>query len=574
MTDNKSLSYLMDIDKNNKAGFSEIKSKIDSIVSDIDVKVDELSDVVDSFPSGILPPSLISLTSESTDDGIKLKYKAYATYNPQDNLGIESDNLDRNISVLTKGIMFRYSETNYPMNRDEGTLIFKDEDLFDIDANGSRVSKEKEYTVVGLTKDKTYYISAFPYSTYGIYNESSGINLGSSYSNRTKMTWVGNKGTISVNVILPEGYSGTLGEYTITLVDQDTSSPQNIEKTATSAGVTQFSGLTGGKSYKVRLSDTDDFRQVSDSDIVTVVGGQNHNVNMNYTHKYGSVKINISSDYNVNPVNNITVTLTQNDGDKVVSKSIDGVGSILFTRVDIGTYNVNVSKIDLYNKPDNKQITVLGGVTSEENIVLSSSTNMEEYTISQIVNMFRAGKGNIFPIGSSKKSNVYKLSISNSEVSSSPEQISFILCEVLNSGTRGRFVTSKWVSSDTASYRSGSPIGSKYSSIIESLRSSMFPEWSPYMKTSTTNFSERVPATTYNYKETQNVHYFSTSQLQGSISYFNSNSRRKMDTEGAYFLLDSWRDDNLWYTYIVDSSGSIDNSLSGSAGLVVNFVIG
>lgn len=507
---------------------------------------------------GFPPNDLTTFTSESTESGVKLNFSGpEPTYIP------DSDGAAV-FAAAPRGVMIRYSTEGYPLTEKDGVLGYD----FNPEGEDWNGTETNTCTVVGLTNNTKYYFTAFPYSDYGVFNRSE------SSKNRTEMTWVGNKGTISVNVQTPAGYTGTLGEYTITLVDQAIESPQNIEQTFTGPGVKQIGNLEGGKTYKVRLSETSDLRQTADSDAITVVGGHNHEVTMTYAYKYGSLTVNIGSDYGVNPVGQVTVTLTPTAGGSAKTQSRQGTGAVSFTNVDVGTYTMAVSKVDLYSKPSNKSVTIVGGKTITENVTLASSKNMEEYSVAQIANIFRAGKGSMFPVGSSKTSNVYRLNLNEEYVLSSPTQMDLVLCEILDGGKKGRFATKQWASSDTFYCTSGSPIENKFSSLIQSLRNSMFPEWAPYMVTSTTTYTTKVPATTYSYEETQHVHYFSRSQMSGGISYFNSNSRRRMETEGAYFLLDSRRDDQTWSTYIVDNDGAVSYDDYAYVGLVVNFVIG
>lgn len=280
MTDNKSLSYLMDIDKNNKTEFSEIKSKIDNIdnkvtpvqedmaqlVENVQKQVDELRTIVENSPAGIPAPEMYSLSSQSTEDGIKLTYQCNTVY---ESGGITNTVDGSPVYSMTKGVEFRYSESEYPQSRNDGIFALKDEDLFTVDENGAKTSKEKTYTIVGLSNGKTYFISAFPYSNYNVYNES----CGSSYTNRTKCQWTGTKGTLTVNVTQDYDYK-PLGEYTATMTP--TAGGQAITKTQSGAATIVFSGLEAGE-YTLSFSAPQYFTAPS-SQSVTVVAGQSQTV--------------------------------------------------------------------------------------------------------------------------------------------------------------------------------------------------------------------------------------------------------------------------------------------------------
>lgn len=69
---------------------------------------------------------------------------------------------DGNILCATDGVMIRMSETSYPTNTSEGELVVDNSELgkYATDA----------FVVEGLVEGQTYYFSAFPYSTQGVFN--------------------------------------------------------------------------------------------------------------------------------------------------------------------------------------------------------------------------------------------------------------------------------------------------------------------------------------------------------------------------------------------------------------------
>lgn len=70
-----------------------------------------------------------------------------------------------NLLCSVGGVMIRMSETSYPTSTTEGTLVLDNKDL-------GRYENE-EYVVNNLKLGTTYYFSAFPYSSQGVYNLSS-----------------------------------------------------------------------------------------------------------------------------------------------------------------------------------------------------------------------------------------------------------------------------------------------------------------------------------------------------------------------------------------------------------------
>lgn len=87
-----------------------------------------------------------------TDTTISLRF-----LEPEDNYDSSG-----NLVCAVGGVMIRMSETGYPTNIYEGTLVVDNKELGKY--------KDTSFTVSGLTKNKTYYFSAFPYSAQGVYN--------------------------------------------------------------------------------------------------------------------------------------------------------------------------------------------------------------------------------------------------------------------------------------------------------------------------------------------------------------------------------------------------------------------
>lgn len=248
------------------------KATIDELKKNVEDTLADVQETVENSPAGILPPALSSFSSQSNDSGILINYKANITAY-QDGKGSASDWSFTNPPVLTKGIMFRYSDEKYPATVKEGVLAFIDEDIYDFDFNGGKNAKFKSYTITGLTNGKTYYISAFPYSTYNVYNESKGGSTG----NRTSCQWTGTKGTLTVNVTQDYDYK-PLGEYTATMTP--TAGGQPITKTQSGEATIVFSSLEAGQ-YTLSFSNVASFTKPSNQS-VTVTAGQSQTVSAQY----------------------------------------------------------------------------------------------------------------------------------------------------------------------------------------------------------------------------------------------------------------------------------------------------
>lgn len=259
------LSSVNGIDSTIDALPEQIGDKLDAVqqdmtqlVEDITTSTDELTTAAENSPAGTPPPSLQSISSQSNESGIDVtflakKYLAYGNGNV--------------LPVVTKGVMVRYSETGYPRTITDGILGFVEEDIADMNATGVFTEKQKTGTITGLTNGKTHYITAFPYSAYGAYDESMGT------TNCTKCQWTGTKGTLTVNVTQDYDYK-PLGEYTATMTP--TAGGQPITKTQSGAATIVFSGLEAGE-YTLSFSAPQYFT-APQSQSVTVTAGQSQTV--------------------------------------------------------------------------------------------------------------------------------------------------------------------------------------------------------------------------------------------------------------------------------------------------------
>lgn len=240
-----------------------IGKKLDQPINDIETAIDNFEKIASSLPSGVPAPSLSSISSSSNEEGIDVTLTANVKSYEQSN---ESFVLSR-----TDGVMVRYKEDSFPVNKEDGTLAFVDTDLFTVGSNGEITPKQKTNRVVGLTNGKTYYFTAFPYSTQNVYNESAGSK------NCTKCQWTGTKGTLTVNVTQDYDYK-PLGEYTATMTP--TSGGQAITKTQSGAATIVFSGFEAGE-YTLSFSDVASFTKPQNQS-VTVVAGQSQVLDLQY----------------------------------------------------------------------------------------------------------------------------------------------------------------------------------------------------------------------------------------------------------------------------------------------------
>lgn len=248
-----------------------LQDSMDQLVTDVGEQVEEMQQTLDQVPAATIPPSLEEFSSQSEEDGIKLTYKARFVSGrlnaTQDECWIFSQ---------TKGVMFRYSTGGYPKNRNDGTLAFVDEDIFTVSDDGKISAKTCTGKIVGLTTNTKYYISAFPYSTYNVYNET--LNVESpGLNNTTSCTWTGTKGTLTVNVTQNYNYK-ELGELSATVTP--TSGGDGVTQSRTGAGEIVFSNLEAGD-YSVSFT-APTYYTAPSTQSVSITAGQPNTITAQY----------------------------------------------------------------------------------------------------------------------------------------------------------------------------------------------------------------------------------------------------------------------------------------------------
>lgn len=257
----------------------KVEQKLDPVQTDmaqlaenVQKQVDELREIVENSPAGVPAPWLESISSQSQEGGINVTYQAKF-------LQGRVNSTENWLFAQTKGVMVRYSPERFPMNINEGYLGFIDEDLFEVDETGVITAKTKNNVIVGLTTNTKYYISAFPYSTNNVYNETLNQNNGNykNLNNTTSCTWSGTKGTLTVNVTQDYDYK-PLGEYTATMTPKAGGSA--ITKTQSGAATVVFSGLEAGE-YTLSFSAPQYFTAPKSKN-VTVVAGQSQTISAKY----------------------------------------------------------------------------------------------------------------------------------------------------------------------------------------------------------------------------------------------------------------------------------------------------
>lgn len=338
-----------------------------SISSGAYVTMADLKSMLDNLQagSGLPPNDMQTFTAASTESGIKLSFKG------PENSYLYGDAAGDTLACVPDGFMIRYSDTAYPVSIDDGELV----GVYDINPV-TPVAGEQE--VIGLTFGETYYFTAFPFSTEGVYNKSQAA------ANHASCVWSGSKGTINVNVQAYEGFEGVIGEYTITLVDQAVSGGQNITQTASGTGVTQIGNLEEGKTYVVTLSDTSTL-MADPSDPITIVAGNSYNVTMTYRMKYGTISVDVDTANDFAELGDYNITLVaQETGYENVVKSANGKGVTVFDElIDGRKYKVRLGDTPNFLPPaDSDVVTVVGGANVDVDMTYAAGVGSVTVNVS------------------------------------------------------------------------------------------------------------------------------------------------------------------------------------------------
>ncbi len=246
--------------------------KIDTIARDVKAETAEMRKIIEGAEFGIPAPSLASMTAVSEEAGISVTVTATdATMDYSS---------DKAVLATTKGVMVRYKDGSYPANKTDGELAFSDEDLFTVDTDGNRVAKAKTHLVVGLTKDHTYYFSAFPYTQQGAHNERLGAG------NVAKTRWVGNAATLTVSIAKDYDLFD-LGEVTVTLRNNSTSETHTQKRTG--VGNVVFSGIAAGN-YTVSFAGANADCSNPDNQSITLTAGIPSRIDGIFKAKIGTLE--------------------------------------------------------------------------------------------------------------------------------------------------------------------------------------------------------------------------------------------------------------------------------------------
>lgn len=171
------------------------------------------------------------------------------------------------------GVMIRMSETDYPANTGDGTLVIDNKDLGKYATDAFEVSD--------LVDGKTYYFSAFPYSSQGVYN------LSRDESNRaTGSPADGEKVTVNVNIDDTTGFSSVI----ITCVDE-TNPTETQTATITATQRTASFTVPIGHTYHIEYGAADGYSKPDNTASKVSVAGETTTYEATYCYFIATIDV-------------------------------------------------------------------------------------------------------------------------------------------------------------------------------------------------------------------------------------------------------------------------------------------
>ena len=182
---------------------------------------------------------------------------------------------DGNLICAVAGVMIRMSETDYPAGTSEGTLV--------VDNKVIGRYETDPFVLEGLVSGRTYYFSAFPYSTQGVYN------LSSDPANRTEAApAAGETATVTITIDDPSAFD----RVAVTCVDE-TDPALTASATLTPSQPTASFVVAIGHSYHIEYGAAEGYSQPpATASKVSVAGAVTE-----YTAAYRYFTATIHADY-------------------------------------------------------------------------------------------------------------------------------------------------------------------------------------------------------------------------------------------------------------------------------------
>lgn len=179
-----------------------------------------------------------------------------------------------NLVCAVGGVMVRMSEESYPATPNEGTLV--------VDCKVRGQYENDPYLVDSLTEGTPYYFSAFPYSTSGVYNQSSDP------ANRATASPADGE-TVKVTVDIDDASGFT--QATITCVDE-TEGAKTQKKNVTPSSRDATFVVAIGHSYHIEYGEVAGYSKPANTQTAVAVAGKTTTLTGSY--KYFTATITVT----------------------------------------------------------------------------------------------------------------------------------------------------------------------------------------------------------------------------------------------------------------------------------------
>ena len=214
-----------------------------------------------------------------------------------------------NLVCAVGGVMIRMSTEGYPASTSDGTLVVNNTELGKYET--------KTYSVTGLTAGATYYFTAFPYSTTGVYNTSGNI------ANHT--TAVAVEGEVA-RVTITIDDTSEFSSVGVTCVDETDTSLTASTTLTSSETVTTFA-VPAGHNYHMEYGVEYAYTRPEDSASRTAVAGTTTDYAVAYDHFVATINVTYPEG---------AVLICENDGVKYTASST--TGAYTFTVHSLGEW--------------------------------------------------------------------------------------------------------------------------------------------------------------------------------------------------------------------------------------------
>lgn len=227
----------------------------------------------------------------------------------------EDSYLDNNLICSVGGVMIRKSETGFPTTPNDGDLVLVNTELGKYNTDN--------FIVEGLIEGKTYYFSAFPFSTQGVYNTSS-----NEVNRETAVP--ANGESVTVNITIDD--TSAFGNVEVKCVDETSSSSTQSATLSATKRIATFTVTTGHR-YHIEYGNVDGYSKPSNTSSKTSVAGGSSSYTGAYSYFTSTINVTYPIGATVKCVNgDTTYTASTTSGNHSFKVHKSGIWTITATK--------------------------------------------------------------------------------------------------------------------------------------------------------------------------------------------------------------------------------------------------